>query len=110
MAQAKVVWYEDNYLAVRDGTDGHHAHKEVETHLHIVKQAIEDPNQVNKKVNKRGKGKGNCYYAWFSGGNAYPNHHMKAVVRKTIFGKLKVVTAYFTLSFSQGETMIWKKT
>ena len=104
MKKEKVVWFEDNYNAVLNGTDGHHQHSEVKTHLDTVRRAIELPDQVNKGPRSR------CYYAWFAGDRNYPNCHMKVVIRRMIYGKLKVVTAYFAKGFGTGETIIWSKT
>lgn len=107
MKGEKVIWYEDNYNDVKNGKNGHHQHPEVETHLNVVKQAIEHPNEVKRRQTDDS---GLFYYAWYTGGKDYPNHHMKAVIRRTVFGRLKVVTAYFVLSFSQSEENIWSKT
>gem|GEM_PF-1455599 len=105
MNKKEVVWYERDYLAVRNGI-GHTGSPEVESHFETVRQAIENPNQV-----KRDKDYANrfCYYAWFSGDIHYPNHHMKVVIAKNWRGKLEVVTAYFTNTFKAGEQDVWSK-
>ena len=100
-----MVWYKDNYEAVLSG-DGHHQHLEVQSHITVVKRAIENPDQINKG------NRGWYYYAWFAGDRNYPNAHMKVVIRRTLlgYGRLKIVTAYFTSSFGSSEETIWTKT
>lgn len=106
MDNEPVVWFEKDYVAARDGEDGHTGHSEIETHLHVIKQAIENPNEVrqDKDYPKR-----KCYYSWFSGGRGFPNHHMKVVLESTWYGKIRVVTAYFTLDLDTREQTIWTK-
>jgi hypothetical protein len=106
MKKEDVIWYMDNYEALKNGSNEHNCHPEVETHEHIVKQAVEDPNQVNQD---KGGGDRLCYYAWYTGGKDYPNSHMKVVIKRTFLGNLKIVTAYFLTSFGKSEKVIWTK-
>ena len=105
MNNAEVIWYEKDYLAVRNGI-GHTGSSEVESHFETVKRTIESPNEVKKDKDYADR---LCYYAWFSGDIHYPNHHMKVVIKKTWRGKLIVVTAYFTSDFKTGEQDLWSK-
>ena len=105
MGHQEVLWYEDDYLAVKDGI-GHTGSPEVESHFETVRQAIERPDQVKKDKDHSNR---LCYYAWFSGDIHYPNHHMKVVIAKNWRGKLEVVTAYFTSDFKSGEQDLWNK-
>ncbi|MDB5239286.1 MAG: hypothetical protein JWO00_621 [Candidatus Parcubacteria bacterium] len=100
MKKRLVIWLKIGYEEVRDD------HPEVETHFEVVKTAIEDPHFV--KLDKD-YGDRNNYYAPFSGGRDYPNHHMKVVIEKGWFGKLRVITAFFVDHFKTGETIIWTK-
>lgn len=96
----KVIWYKKGYEDVKKD------HKEIETHFYEVKGAIENPDIIKKDLNhKRRK----CYYLYFRGGHNYPNCHMKVVVGKTVLGRLKIITAYFTNTIKQGEKEIWSK-
>lgn len=107
MGKKPVVWYEHDYLSVKDGLNGHTGHPEVESHLHIIKSAIENPNEVRQDVDCDSN---KCYYSWFAGDHEYPNNHMKVVLGRNFFGKIVVVTAYFTSYFKKGEKTIWSKT
>lgn len=106
MLNKSVIWYEDDYTAVRDGKNGHSGHVEIDTHFAIVRQAIETPDFVKQD---RGYKNRKCYYLAFCGGRDFPNHHMKVVLVTNLFGRIKVLTAYFTDYFPQGETTIWTK-
>lgn len=105
MNQQEVVWYEKDYLAVRDGI-GHTGSPEVESHFETVRKAIESPDQVKKDRNYANRF---CYYGRFSSDMHYPNHHMKVVIAKNWRGKLEVATAYFTNTFKAGEQDLWNK-
>ncbi len=102
MEGREVVWFEEDYVAVRDGQKGHTGHLEVETYFDVIIKAVEKPNEV-----RSGKKDRNCYYAWFSGDGIYQNQHMKVVIEQTWYGVYKVVTAFFTPNFGAGEQTIW---
>lgn len=107
MASKMVVWYRKDFESIRDGADGKHTgHPELDTHFHVIKRAIETPNEVRQDKNYPDR---KCYYAWFTGDNVYKNMHMKAVLGRTFWGKLTVVTAYFTAGLSPQEQTIWTK-
>lgn len=105
----KVVWFEGDYEAVKNGSGAHSGgHPEIATHFNIVKKAIENPDEVKQD---KAKGDRKCYYAWFSGDRRYPNMHMKVVLKQSkLSGKMYVVTAYFTSGINSGETSLWTKT
>ena len=103
----EVVWFEEDYNAVRDGKKDHTGHSEVVTHLEMVKQSIEIPDEVRQDKDYKNR---KCYYAWFSGGLDYPMNHMKTVIERTWYGKLRVVTAYFTRYINGKEVTLWTKT
>ena len=103
--QKPVIWYESDYVAVREGL-GHTGSPEVESHFDAVKMTIEAPDQVRKDKNYPNR---LCYYAIFPDDPYYPNHWMKVVLEQNRRGKLRVVTAYFTTEFKVGEEQIWKK-
>jgi len=105
MAHAPVDWYEEDYVAVRDGQKGHSGHLEIESQFAIVKKAIENPDFVNQDKGYKNR---KCYYA-ASGSIDFPNQFMKVVIEHTWYGKIKVVTAYFTENFSNSEKNIWNK-
>lgn len=92
---------------MRDGKKNHTGHLEIETHFKTVREAIENPNEVRQD---RNEDKRKCYYAWFSGDKDYSNQHMKVVLEHTWYGKIRVLTAYFTAFFPEGEETIWNKT
>lgn len=100
MKKDRVVWYEKGYNEVKAD------HPEVETHFGVVKKAIEDSHFVKSDVDHAHR---NNYYAPFSGGREYPNNHMKVVIEKGFFGKLRVITAYFVDHFKQDEVVVWSK-
>ena len=106
MNKDDVIWYQNDYDAVKNGNK-HHAHPEVVSHLGVIRKAIETPNEVRQDKDSSNK---RCYYAWFSGDKTYPNNHMKVVIALTWYGKLKVVTAYFTNHLSSNEQTIWPNT
>ena len=108
MSGSKVYWYKEDYEDVLNGAKGNHtgAHPEIQTHFEVVKQAIENPNEIRQD---RGYKDRKCYYAWFSGGKNYPNQHMKVVLKRTWRGTMIVVTAYFTASINSQEVTIWTK-
>ena len=70
----EVVWFEEDYNAVRDGEKEHSGHPEVATHFEVVKQSVENPHEVRQDKDYKNR---KCYYAWFSGGLDYPMNHMK---------------------------------
>ena len=106
MSGDTVVWFQEDFEAVRDGKKGHNAHPEVVSHLHIVKQTIEHPDEVRQD---RGHTNRQCFYSRFSGDSVYKNQHMKVVIEQTWYGKLRVLTAYFTQNINSGEETIWTK-
>lgn len=103
----EVVLYESDYEIIRNGTPPHsQAHIEIETHAHVVRKAVENPDCVKADSDNK---KRKVYYSWYSGGREYPGHHMKVVIDTTWYGTLMIVTAYFTDSFKDGEVTIWDK-
>ena len=106
MKGEKVLWFKKDFENVRDGINHSSGHPEVETHIDVIKKAIENSDEVRiDRDNQKRK----CYYAWFSGDRDYPNSHMKAVIEETWYGKLTVVTAYFTQRLVANEQTIWNK-
>jgi len=106
MHKESVVWFKEDFYAVLKGKKDHNQHLEVESHFDIVKQAIEEPNEVRQDKDYSNR---KCYYAWFSGGRDFPNQHMKVVLEHTWYGKIRVLTAYFTSGLNSGEKTIWSK-
>ena len=104
LAKETVKWFENDYNDLRDGKNGHTQHPEVVTHEHVVKRAIESANQVNQDKSHKDR---KCYYAWFAGDGVYKNQHMKAVVKRSFYGKLRVTTAYFTSRINPAEVELW---
>lgn len=101
-----VVWFLEDYEALRDGKKGHHKHPEVASHLYIIQKAIENPDIVNhdKDYPKR-----KCYYSKFDGDGVYPSGYMKVVIEQTWYGKIKILTAHFRSSIGNGEEKIYDK-
>ena len=95
-----VSWYKRGYEAVKND------HPEVGTHLEVVKGAVENPSFVKQDADRA---KRNAYYAPYSGGREYPNHHMKVIVAEDFLGRLRVITAYFVDHFKEGESLVWSK-
>lgn len=101
----KVVLYEDRYLELRDGSNRHTNHPEIESHLHILERALIDPIRVND--DKDGNGK-MCYYADFGDDPMYKGKYMKVVVGRNKHGILEVITAHARENYLQnGETKVW---
>ena len=106
-SKREVVWYKSDYEAVKDGGNKQHtSHPEVGTHFEVIKKAIESPDEVKQDTAYSNR---KCYYAWFSGDGTYQNQHMKVVLKERFYGKVIVITAYFTPRFKEGEKTIWSK-
>lgn len=101
-----VVWFLEDYEAVKDGKKRHNKHPEVTAHLDIIQKAIENPDIVNldKDYPKR-----KCYYSKFDGNKVYPRGYMKVVTEQTWYGKIKILTAHFRPSIGKGEKNIYDK-
>ena len=104
----KVVWFKSDYEIIRDGHGESHtaSHPEVETHFEVVKKAIEATDAVKQDTAYKNR---KCYYTWFTGDGTYKNQHMKVVLKERFYGKLIVITAYFTPRFKEGEITIWNR-
>lgn len=102
----RVVFYERDYLELRDGKKGkHNRHPELKSHFEFVKKAIENPLQVNE--DKGGDGK-LCYYTAIGLDKVYKGKYMKVVIGSNWYGKLQVVTVHVRSSYQQsGEKKIW---
>ena len=102
----EVVWFLEDYEAVRDGQKGHNQHPEVNSHIDIIQKALEEPDIVNfdKDYPKR-----RCYYSKFKDDGLYPSGYMKVVTQHMWYGKIRVVTAHFRYSVGKGEKKIYEK-
>lgn len=107
MNQEPVVWFEEDYSAAKNGEKHHSGHPEIGTHFDVIKEAIENPDEVRQD---RNEDKRKCYYARFAGDKTYTNQYMKVVLEHTWYGKIRVLTAYFTAHFPLGEETIWSRT
>jgi len=100
-----VVLYTGAYEDIVNGKN-HHQHKEVETHLDLVKKAIEDPDIVLQDSDYKNR---RHYFVYFVGDEVYGEAYMKVVVEIPRFMSANVVTAYFLKNIKISEKPIWKK-
>ena len=97
----KVILYEEDYKFIKNGKNHSVAHPEIETHLHIVKKAIENPTEVRQDKNNINR---KCFYFWFNGDNIYNNIYMKVVlVEHKYRARMYVINAYFENKVSSKE-------
>ena len=103
---APVVLTNSALQRICEGIGHSEARPDMEEYIPIIRQAIENPTFVKQSVKAK---KRFCYYICFVGDFSHKNMHMKVVLEGKWYGKLNVVTAFFTPDINSKEKDIWSK-
>ena len=107
MNKNQILLYQSSYEDIVKGEHHTGGHSEAQSHFHVVKQAIENPDQINQDADYKNR---KCYYVKFPGDEVYGEQFMKVVIKeRRLLGRMVVVTAYFTSHIKTNETKIWSK-
>ena len=101
-----VILTQESLDAIITGFGHSEPRPHIEKYLPTIKIAIEQPMFVKQSI---GRSNRHCHYACYVGDYAHRNQHMKVVLEKKWYGKMEVVTAFFTPDINSKEKEIWRK-